>query len=353
MRTATVLAFAGLFLLGGLVAAYAEDEPFPAGTSSHELHGLRCSIVMPTEFDVSAEHSLMVVLHGAGGTETGMASALEFLTKDDFVVVAPKSRGQTWAAKDLADVRAIVKDLTGQLNIGERRLHGAGFSNGGWNLGPVALDSELRFQSATWIAAGFQGGKLPKHAKEMGILALAGAEDGNRDAAEGTPEKTREDVRMAEVRIQPDLGHKWPRELMPYYGWWLGVQEGRYVPGQSMAFEWTESRDTALAALPESKAGGIEYWYSAEDAENEQARFLQNDVLQDFAVRHFGGQLTAWKLDASEHAETFAALKIKATPAIVVYDKKGKPKKTLTGKIKASSLARALKSVARNKKLPD
>jgi len=353
MRFSATAALAILTVLAALVPARAADQPFPAGTSSHELHGLRCSIVMPAEFDVEKEHSLVVLLHGAGGTETGMASALEFLTKDDYVVLAPKSRGQTWAANDLADVRAIVKDLKGQLNIGERRLHGAGFSNGAWNLAPVALDGELHFQSATWIAGGFTGGKLPKHAKKMGVLALAGAEDGNRNAAEATPKSTRDDVRMAEVRIQPDLGHKWPRELMPYYGWWLGVQEDRYVPGETMAFEWRASRDDALAAIPESKAGGIEYWYSADDAEDEQARFLQNDVLQDHAVRFFGSQLTAWKLDRKEHEEAFAALKIKSTPAIVVYDKKGKPKKTLTGKIKASALGKALKFVARTRKLPD
>ncbi len=353
MRNSSVLALAILTLLGGLVVAHAEDEPFPDGTSSHQLHGLRCSIVVPPEFDVSAEHSMVVLLHGAGGTETGMASALAFLTKDDFVILAPKSRGATWAAKDLPDVRAIVKDLKGQLNIGERRLHGAGYSNGAWNLAGVALDNELRFQSATWIAGGYTGGKLPKHAKEMGVLALAGAEDGNRNAAEATPKATRDDVRMAEVRIQPNLGHKWPRELMPYYAWWLGVQEDRYVPGETMAFDWRASRDEALAAIPESKAGGIEYWYSEDDTDNEQARFLQNDVLQDHAVRFFGEQLTAWKLDRKEHEETFAALKIKGTPAVVVYDKKGKPKKTLTGKIKASSLAKALKFVARDKKLPD
>ena len=37
-------------------------------------------------------------------------------------------------------------------------------------------------------------------------------------------------VRTGEVRIQPGLGHAWPDKLIPYYSWWLGVQEGLRLP---------------------------------------------------------------------------------------------------------------------------
>ena len=72
------------WLLLPAVPAQADDAPFPPGTSSHWLESLKCSIVMPEKFDPAKERSMVVVLHGAGGTETGMASVLAFLCSDDY-----------------------------------------------------------------------------------------------------------------------------------------------------------------------------------------------------------------------------------------------------------------------------
>lgn len=353
MRIALSLILVVLAFVLLLPSAVAEDRPFPTGTSSHELHGLRCSVVMPSEWDPAAERSLVVILHGAGGTETGMAGALQHLAEDDYVVVAPKSRGQVWEKPDLDDVRAIVKDLVVRLNVPEFRLHGVGFSNGAWNLAPVVFDEELRFASACWVAAGYRGeGKVPKYAKErMGTLALAGAEDGNRDAAESTPDALRDDVRSVEVRLEEGLGHKWPRKLMPYYSWWLGVQEGRYVPGETLAFDWQPWTEDAPQSLGE-KAGGFLYLYRASDAEGELGRVFQNELLQDEEVRFFGEQLTAWKADADQVSELVERLRIKETPALVTFEDDGDVGKVLFGKLKASKLAKALRSEAPIRKRP-
>jgi len=354
MRTSHAIALTvALALSSWTWSALADDRPFPAGTSSHEIEGLTWSIVMPEEFDASVERSMVVILHGAGGTETGMANALMFLAKEDYVIVAPKSKGPTWAPDDLERVRTGVAGLKKQLNIGKTRLHGAGFSNGGWNLVPVVFNEDLYFTSACWVAAGYSGGKAPKHAKKgMGVMALAGAEDGNRSSAEATPGMLEDDVRSVDVRIQPDLGHKWPHKLMPYYGWWLGVQEGRFVPGTTLAFDWDETDAAPPPPADDGKSGSFVYWYSADDAESEEAKTLQNVTLQNRAVRFFGEQLRATKRERSEHEERFAELKLKGTPAIVIFDAKGKLKKALVGKIKAKSLAAALRSAAKVRKLP-
>ena len=63
-------------------------------------------------------------------------------------------------------------------------------------------------------------------------------------------------MRSAEVRLQPNLGHKWPRELMPYYDWWVGVQEGRFTPGETLAFDWDETDVTPPETLPAALAPG-------------------------------------------------------------------------------------------------
>ncbi len=337
-----------------LPAAADGDAPFPAGESQQELHGLQWTVVMPERFDPSSEHSLVVVLHGLGGPASGMARSLAFLAPEDYVVVAPKSRGQGWEADDLERVRATLHDLVPQLHVGANRLHGIGFSNGGWNLASVVFDEELRYTSATWVAAGYQGGKPPKYAKKgMGVLALAGSLDGNRKAAEDTPRLLGEDVRSAEVRIEEGIGHEWPKGQMPYYGWWLGVQEGRFVPGVTLAFAWDEAAEAVPAPSDDGKSGSFVYWYADADTESADAKAFQNEVLQDPAVRFFGGQCRAAKRERAAHAEEFDALKLAGTPAVVVYDTKGKLKKALAGDVSAKSLAAALRSVAAVKKLPD
>ena len=352
MRAAAVFAALLLGLLA--VRSGAEDAgPFPAGTSSQKLEGLTCSIVMPPAFDPAKERSLVVILHGAGGTETGMAAALAHLAARDFVVLAPKSKAQPWDAADLEAVRKIVGDLKKRLHVGERRLHGIGFSNGGWNLAPVALDEALRFQSATWVASGFKGGKFPKHAKkEMGVLALAGGDDPNHDAAEATPKLAGDKVRSAEVRIQPGLGHAWPEKLVPYLSWWLEVQEGRFTPGVCAAFDWKGEPQDALAAASSAKSGAFVYWYSDGDAADPRAKAFQNDVLRDALVQRFGQQLAAGMGEKTALADEFAKTGIATTPAVIVYDAAGKVTTALSGKFDAKTLSAALRKVAADKSLP-
>ena len=343
-----------LALLSASVAgAQDADAPFPAGMTTRKVGGLQCSVVVPADYDLAKEHSMVVILHGNGGTDTGMAGSLHHLAAEDYVVVAPKSRGTGWSDGDVEDVKAIVRELRKSLNIGAGRLHGAGFSNGGWNLANLVFDEDFRFSSACWIAAGYNGGKVPKYAKkEMGVLALAGDTDGNRPHAEKTPDLLADRVRSAECRIDAGKGHEWPSGQIPYYSWWLGVQEGRFVPGACLSFPWKESEAAALAAMGEGKAGGFAYWFSKDDGESEEAKTFQNEVLQDPLVRRFGDQIAAWKRERSEGAEDFAAEGLRETPAVVVYDRKGKVVKTLEGKISAAKLAAALRSVAPDKSLP-
>ena len=321
--------------------------------SSTRLEGLQCSIVMPAEWDPAKERSLLVILHGAGGTETGMAGSLQFLAEREFVVVAPKSTAATWDKKDLDAVRRIVADLKKRLHAGAARLHGAGFSNGGWNLAPVAFDEELKFTSACWIAAGYKGGSVPKHAKTgMGVLAMAGENDPNRDAAEKTPDLLEGKVRSAMSRVQPGKAHEWPDALMPFYGWWLEVQEGRYEPGRCLPFDWIEDPARGPGLAKERKTGALEYWFTSTPMDEAQAKSLQNEVLLAPLVQRFGRQCVAWKRDAVAEAEAFQALKLKGAPAVVVYDRAGKVVKSFQGRVSPEGLSQALRAVAPDKSLP-
>lgn len=328
-----------LLLLALLLPAPAGDPPFPEGTSSQVIEGLRCSVVMPAGFDPAKERSMIVILHGNGGSETGMAGSLALLAADDFVVVAPKSTGIGWDRKDVDAVRRITTDLKKRLHVGEGRLHATGFSNGGWNLAPLAFDEALHCASACWIASGYDGGTVPKWAKKsMGVLALAGTEDPNHAAAEKTPDLLKDKVRCGESLLQPGLGHAWPEKLVPYLRWWLLVMEGRFTPGDCAAFDWVEDPEKAKGGA------GFSYLFSKEQAADPAAKAFQNEILRDPLVQRFGRQLAATKEERPGTAET---------PAVVVRDASGKVVKTLAGgKITAAAVAAALRAVAPDRSLP-
>lgn len=229
-----------------------------------------------------------------------------------------------------------------------------GFSNGGWNLAPLAFDDALRPCSATWIAAGFQGGAVPKWAKEgLGAIALAGSQDGNLDAAQATVPALRDKVRSVEVRVQEGLGHAFPRELAPYLQWWMGVMEGRFTPGDEKSFEWTEDLDAAIASLAGAKKGGVmAYLFAAADAGKPAAKAFQQVAFFDPEVRFLGAQVKAVKIDAAAHPEAMARLGVKDTPAVVVLDRQGKVEKVLQGEVKARALAKALRGIAPERTMP-
>ncbi len=347
-------AWVACLLLLGAVSAAAEQPTYPEGSSVQEIEGLQVSLVVPPAPEDGAKHSLLIVLHGAGGTATGMAGSFAGWAQDGYVVCAPKSRGQVWEKDDLDRALRIAAHVKGALPIDADKVHVVGFSNGGWNLHPLAFSDDLHPCSATWMAAGFRGGSVPKWAKKsLGAIALAGSEDANASAARATVPALEGKVRSVEVRIQPGLGHKFTNELMPYLRWWMGVQEGRFTPGDDMSFDWTTDLDAALAALEGAKKGGVlVYAYSPEDVDKPEARTIQEDVFFDPEVRFLGAQLGCVRLAWEEHAEKLAALKVKTTPALVVLDRKGKVKKIYEGKVKASKLSRTLRGVAPIKRMP-
>jgi hypothetical protein len=140
---------------------------------------------------------------------------------------------------------------------------------------------------------------------------------------------------------------------MPYLRWWMGVQEGRFTPGDDLSFEWTEDLPAAIASLAGRKKGGVlVYAYDAADATNPDAKALQHEVFFDPEVRRLGRQLSCVKLDRAKAGDLLEPFGVTTTPAVVVLDVKGAVKKLLTGKIKPSALAKALKAVAPEKSVP-
>jgi len=342
-------------LLLALPAARAEDLPYPPGTSTQEIEGLQTVLVLPSDLSAEKPASFIVVLHGAGGTASGMAGSFAPCAQEGYVVCAPQARDQTWEVEDLKRTLRIAAHLKEVLPIDPKKVHVVGFSNGGWNLHTIAFDDDLHPCTATWIAAGFKGGQVPKWAKtDLAAIAMAGSLDPNCDAARKTVDVLEDKVRHVEFRMQEGLDHKFPRELEGYHHWWLGAMEGRLKPGDDQSFEWTTDLDAAVASQAGQKKGGVLVWlYTQEDGpDGEVARILQHEVFFDAEVRFLGRQIPCVKLDAAEQAARMEAWRVKSVPALVVLDRAGKLDKVYEGKVKASKLARTLRGLVPNRKMP-
>lgn len=342
-----------------LVPARADGPPapYPQGESVQDIEGLKVWLHVPQAISANKPASMVVILHGAGGTASGMAGALRAWPKDGYVVVAPKSKGQVWEASDLVAVQKIAAHIKAVMPIDPDKVHVVGFSNGGWNLHTIAFDGDLKPVTATWVAAGFRSGSVPQWAEDrLAAMAIAGAQDGNVGAARETVPTLHEKVRSVEVRVQENLGHSWPDKEMDYLRWWMGVMEGRFTVGDDRSFAWGTSVSEAVETLKNQKKGGILlYVYDPKaDVDKPEAKMLQNEVFHDLDVRHYGRQLEAVKLEwpAAQAELELRKIKLKETPAVVVLKRDGKIKKVLQGKIKARKLASALKSVAPDRSKP-
>jgi len=344
MRGATLIL---LFALPAL----ADELPYPPGRSVQTIEGVETGLLLPAELTAERPASFVLMLHGAGDNGPNLVGALRAWPDEGYVVCAPSATDGTWDKNDLSAAKRIALHLLEKLPVDRRRIHTLGFSNGGWNLAPIAFDDDLKPVSATWIAAGYNGGSVGRWAKKgLGALALAGADDPNAASAMKTVDLLEDKVRSVECRLQPGLDHKWPHDHDDYLLWWMGAMEGRFEPGKDRNFAWTDDIDEAVAALKDQKKGGvIVYVWSPADKDKAEAKALQNETLMDPLVRHYGNQLKPVKLEASEDT---AALGVKATPAVVVLDRAGKVKKVLAGKISAKSLASALRGVAPDSRPP-
>jgi len=337
-----------LLLLAAVVAA--GDLPYAPGRSEHVLEGLKTALLVPEDIaDRTAPVSMIVLLHGLGDSGINLSRSMTDWPRDGYLVVAPSTRARAWDKPDVDAAIRIAKHVMQVMPVDRDKVHVVGFSNGGWNVGALAFNDDLKPVSATWIAAGYRGGSVPKWAKKrLGALALAGEQDGNAKSAAATVPALSGKVRSVEARFQPNLGHKWPRELIPYMRWWIGTREGRYVPGEDMNFEWEEDLDAAVSKVAGRKGRGgvLLYVYSEKDVMWQ----VQNNILMDPLVRRFGKQNPAVKLARDAVNAKYG---IKETPALLVIGKDGKVKKHYAGKkIKARTLSKALRAVAPDKKMP-
>ena len=345
------------FTIGALVSPWsqAQDEalPYPAGRSEHVIEGYPTTLHVPDKISREKPASLVILLHGYGGSGRNLSTLLGAWPSNGYLVCAPEAPAKSWNQSKVRVVIKIAKKLLATMPLDPDRIHVMGFSNGGYNLGHLTFDEDLKPRSAIYVGSGHVGRGAPKWAKKRtGILAAAGADDPAARQTLATVNLMRGKVRTVEARFQDNLGHKWPREHTAYMLWWNGVQEGRCAAGYDLNFDWGQDFKVALESQHGKKKGGVlVYVYDSSEEDDPQTKKLQNETFFDPKIRFYGRQLACCKIDRA-NATLPEGIMIKTTPALLIYDSKGKLKKTLEGKIKAKTLAAALKSIVPIKKTP-
>lgn len=334
----------------------AKDPPpawpwvYPGGESTQQIEGLGVTLYVPRRLTPKSGSSLLVLLHGARAKGSNLATFFRYWPRMNYVVCAPQAAGAVWQAADLQRVRGIVKTLWAKLPINPDRLHVAGFSNGASNLHAVAFADDMKARSGTWVGGGFSAAKVPAWARtRFGALFMSGENDFALDRVRQSPARLQGRVRSTELHIEPDIGHTWPTSQIEYHLWWMGVQEGRFKPGDDLNFDWDDDLGAALEALRRRQtSGALLYLYdSVADAESPEARALQTQVFMDPEVRRLGRTLRAVLIDKRGNTAMLArhGVPAMATPAVVVFGPQGP--KMFSGAIPIAQLRGALAAVAR------
>ena len=365
MRIVAVLSLAAQLLAALLLAALlgvaagpadAKDAPkawpwvYPGGVSTQQVEGLSVTLMVPRRLTSQSGSSLLILLHGARARGANLATFFRFWPRKNYVVCAPQATGPVWTPGDLARVRRIAKVLGARLPINADRIHVAGFSNGASNLHTVAFAEDIKARSGTWVGGGYQGAAVPAWARQrFGALFMAGANDFALERVRRSPSRLQGQVRSVELHIEPDIAHTWPTSQIEYHLWWMGVQEGRFVPGDDHNFDWDDDLSEALTDVKRRAAGGVLlYLYDSQaDRSNTNSRTLQHVTFMDADIRRLGRRLRTVKVDKRGNTAALARLGVPAmaTPAVVVFGSDGRARAHFSGAIGIEPLRMALAGV--------
>lgn len=199
---------AALLLVSSLAAcsddepdfAACEARPPPEKGTSHVTVRIGGSdraflLFVPSGYDGSRAHSLMLVFHGAGPSpDARPRSELEFdeiwnepsfALPDDMVVAAPQARGTSWTAtgEDSGDVvfaERVLDHAEDHLCIDPRRVYASGISSGGRLVSHLACRLSDRLVAiGTSIGVADPFASCAGDVSPLPIVSVVGSEDGS------------------------------------------------------------------------------------------------------------------------------------------------------------------------------
>lgn len=207
---------------------------------------LPCYVILPEGYDEAEPRTLVVGLHGVGGTAAEFAKLRKKFAEPDFIFAVPEAPyalplrrgvGYGWRADTpalesvmresyLASSRYVlelVDGLRGRYNVGDVYL--LGFSQGAWLAYGVAIRNPAVFAGLVCCSGPFRGAELtPEELKAGSALRVFVSYERNGDVADAEAEAARDALETFgyDVTFRGfDGGHEIPAGVAAEIGNWI------------------------------------------------------------------------------------------------------------------------------------
>lgn len=244
------------------VSTHLVDLPVGDQVEETDIH-----VFVPESYRASAPHSMLLVLHGAGGSgEAALRVWQQVAIDQDLILVAPTESGANFGyafvERERQNILAVLRWARRQLNIDENRIHLTGISRGGhacWDLArhPNAWASVIPCIGgpALSIPEGRNNIRLAVNFAHIPVVILQGM--GDQDKMLLNQQLAMERVERVGGQIErvefPDLGHSFKLDT---YDWARHFKDAvRPSPPRKLALASAREDEGALAWLEIVKLG--------------------------------------------------------------------------------------------------
>ena len=202
-----------ILLLTSINTTFADNK---TGTFEENFQGTHYYGYIPEDCAKSKNMSLVVALHGAGGSAKNFITAWTQVAKDNkFAVLAVKSVGQTWTFNSGELVDAAIEDFKKHCDFDKNRILINGFSAGAH----VGLHMAVKYNKYAAVAP-VGGGCVIEYlssaeiqaASSLPVYFIAGEKDPNLAPIKQVKKKLEDYGYTVKLDVAAGLGHNYPND---------------------------------------------------------------------------------------------------------------------------------------------
>ena len=146
-------------------------------------------IHLPESYQSSKQYPLFVLLHGKNLSADNMITISglnDYADQNEFIALYPQGRNKEWnylasprGAKDIVFIKTLIKKISSDYSVDQKRIYLAGFSNGGFMAQRLICDKDAIFAAFASVSAPLNR-ELPAFcpkAQNTSILLIHGTAD--------------------------------------------------------------------------------------------------------------------------------------------------------------------------------
>jgi polyhydroxybutyrate depolymerase len=248
----------------------------PAAVQTLEHDGLcrRFLIRLPSHLP-ARPMPLLIALHGAGGTSTGMeqlSKFSEYVDRHEFAVVFPNGENKIWndgrgysQVDDVGFILALIKEVSSQVSIDATRIFVSGFSNGGMMAFRLASEASSTFAGLATVGSNLPENLLSSfgHSKNFRVVMINGEDDPIVPYAGGRIEKPGSVALDGEILSFPETHRYWVQRLglrfAPYNITYIHGVDGTLAQIANRSNEGNILQSILIKGAGHTWPGGIQY----------------------------------------------------------------------------------------------